>query len=313
MDEFRIVTKLWPSGTELNLGADSNLLGGPYNPTRQAAKFVTDGAQNYQFLFWNTGRHITSKRNVKWIFTVLGWGVWPATKWYGIPGPGHLKKIRVDAFSIGGDASVGSATPIDDPPASTFPPNAWPDSGDDHVVSTANDKVSIAAKDPLNDYDFAGWLQLLWGGDDTGEFVEKDAGSGGSIGGTGFYDHVVGQKYEGAKDSSAQLLAAYGYHQDIDTRRLRDRFYEVLFNNKVHMPDLIADPSPMDRIRMQFLKELVEQTRPGSGGGTDFQRLVATAPNMSRDELKRAVLSLKMTLELGKTALSTIEAQLKGK
>ena len=318
MDEFKTIAKLWPAGTELNLGTDSNVLSGPYNSTRQAAKFVTDGAQTYEFLFWNTGRHVTGKRNVKWIFSVLGWGVWTATRWYGIPGNGPgAQKIRANAFSIGGDQSLGTVPPINGPPASTFPPNAWPDNGDDHVVSTANGPVSIAAKDPYNEYDFAGWLPLMWGGDDTGEYVETDSGAG-SIGSITFYDHVIGGNFAGVQGSSAELLATYGYHHQatggIGRGPLRDWIYEVIFDYLHRVdPGRKGDPSPMDRIRMRFLEELVEQARPGPGAVTDIQHLIEAAPNMSREELKRSMQSLKTTLELGKTALGVIEAQMKGK
>ena len=62
MGEYRTTAKLWPAGTELDLGIDSNFLTlkPPDSATfrRIAAPFVTspDGTQTYQFLFWNTGR-----------------------------------------------------------------------------------------------------------------------------------------------------------------------------------------------------------------------------------------------------------------
>src|SRR6266550_1759615 len=121
MDEFKTVAKLWPAGTDLDLGADSNLISGPGSASfsRHAANFVTsmDGTQNYQFLFWNTGRHLTNKRHVSWHFTVLGWGLWKATRWYGTPvgGPPGPERIHADAFTIGGDAPLSANTPIDGP------------------------------------------------------------------------------------------------------------------------------------------------------------------------------------------------------
>ena len=83
MDEFRTVAKIWPAGTDLDLGTDSNILGGPATFTRNAANFVTspDGPTNYQFLFWNTGRHLTNKPRVPSNFSLLGLGVWTATRW----------------------------------------------------------------------------------------------------------------------------------------------------------------------------------------------------------------------------------------
>ena len=137
MDEFQTIAKLWPTGAEIDLGTDSNLLGGPATFTRNAASFATspDGTQNYQFLFWNTGRHTTGKRRVRWNFSVLGWGTWTATRWYGIPygGPPGASRVRADAFTIGGDAPL-LGTPIS--PSSTYAPGSWPLAGDDHVIGT---------------------------------------------------------------------------------------------------------------------------------------------------------------------------------
>src|SRR4051812_46964886 len=111
MDEFRTIAKLWPAGTELDLGTDStNLTLTPpdsANFTRTAAPFVTsvDGTQTYEFLFWNTGRHMTNKRKVIWIFSQFGWGIWTATRWYGTPGngPPGQPRVRGDSFSLHGN------------------------------------------------------------------------------------------------------------------------------------------------------------------------------------------------------------------
>lgn len=317
MDEFRTIAKLWPSGTELNLGTDSNLLGGSATFTRDAPNFVTDGAQNYQFLFWNTGRHTTHKRRVRWNFSVLGWGTWTATRWYGTPSGGAgVPRVHADAFSIGGDVVFG-ATPID-AAASTFAPGTHPFNGDDHAIGTAGAGATVIAKDPFSNYDFAGWLQLIWGGDATGEFVESDSGSGGTIGGSGFYDQVDEHSFAVAKGASADLLATYGHRRQdivIDPGRIRDWFFESIFEGmggKLEIPPK-GDPSPMDRIRLKLLEQLLSQTQPGAGSGTDFQRLIEAAPNMSPAQLKQTVQSLKTTLDLGKTALSAIEAQLTAK
>ena len=121
MDEFNVIAKIWPTGTVLDLGADTNNVTVPSFFTRHAADFVTsmDGTHTYRFLFFNTGRHVTNKRHVRWNFSVGGWGTWTATKWYGTPstGPG-AERVRVDPFTIGGDAPLpGTAI---DAPASTF-------------------------------------------------------------------------------------------------------------------------------------------------------------------------------------------------
>ena len=310
MDEFRTVAKIWPSGTDLDLGTDSNILGGPATFTRNAANFVTsdDGETDYQFLFWNTGRHLTNKRRVRWNFSVLGWGVWTATRWYGIPptGNGGPPRVRADAFNIGGNA-VLSPTPISG--SSTFAAGAWPFSGDDHAIGTAGGPCNLVPVDPLLGYQFAGFLQLIWGGDSSGEFVESDAGSGGSIGGPGFFDHVIGSTFPAATGQSADLLAAYGYN---DSGPGPFRFWLDLFRERAKFPDIPdrGDPAPPDVLRLRILEQLLRQTQPAGGGG-QYEQLIANAGQMSREELQRAVQSVKTSLDLGKTALESLEAQLK--
>ena len=309
MDEFRTVAKIWPTGVDLDLGTDSNILGGPATFTRLAPNWVTsaDGATNYQFLFWNTGRHLTNKRQVRWIFSVLGWGVWTATRWYGIPptGPG-IPRVRADAFSIGTNA-VLSPTPI--AASSTFAPGAWPFMGDDHVIDTASGGCTVVPVDPLLGYDFAGFLQLVWGGDPVGEFVETDVGSGGTIGGPGFYDHITGSTFSVGTGGGADLLAAYGYN---DSGPGPFRFWLELLRERVKgidIPDR-GDPAPPDVLRARILEQLLRQTQPAPRAG-EFEQLIARAATMSREQLQRAVQSVKTSVDLGKTALESLEAQLK--
>ncbi len=307
MDEFRTLAKLWPSGAPLP-GTDENWINAATMFNRTADKFASDGVTTYQFLFWNTGRHTTRKRSVRWNFSVLGWGTWTATRWYGLPGGGGPPRVRADAFSIGDDA-VLSPTPIDSA-ASTFAAGSYPFNGDDHAIGTANGKATVVAKDPLNSYDFAGWLQLIWGGDDSGDFVESDAGSGGTIGGVGFYDHVVGGSFSVAKGVSADLLATYGYHAQSRPWTIRE--VEAAIAN-LKIPINPGDPGPEDRIRLGILAQLLLQTQPKPEAGTDFQQIIEAAPNMSPAQLKRAVQSIKTSLALGSTALSTLETRLKAK
>ena len=241
---------------------------------------------------------------------MLGWGTWTATRWYGTPGgggPGEAR-VRADAFRIGSDATVAE-TPIDGA-ASIIPPGAWPTGGDDHVISTAGAGATVVAKDPLNGYEFAGWLQLIWGGDSGGEFVESDAGSGGSIGGAGFYDHVVGGNFAAAQGVSADLLAAYGYHDDGGLRPFLKWWRDVFFDPSLKIPPK-GDPSPEDLIRLKILQQMLEQTKPDTRGGLDFQNLIEMAPKMNHDELKRAIQSVETSLALGKTAIQAMEGQLK--
>ncbi|HXH40332.1 MAG TPA: hypothetical protein VNN08_17010 [Thermoanaerobaculia bacterium] len=312
MDEFRTIARFLPTGAEIDLGTDSNLLGGPSHFTRNATPFATpDGVTNYEFLFWNTGRHVTSKRRVRWNFNVLGWGTWTATRWYGPPGGGPgSDRVRADAFSISGDAPISADTPINGP-ASTFPPGAWPADGDSHLVSTANGAIDIVAKDPFASLDFAGWLQLIPGGDPSGEFVETDDGTSGSFGSAGYYDHVTAGPFHVAQHGSAYLLATYARSASLATvpvlglvKAIQDgSLWDFIIN--------IADPAPDDRIRERLLESLREQTRPSlTAKEGDLQHLIENAPSMKPAELKRAAQVVKTTIDLGKVALSTIEGQL---
>jgi hypothetical protein len=140
--------------SSLDTGTDQTTLTVPPSASfdRHAANFVVsaDGTKNYQFLFWNTGRHVTNKRHVHWDFSVGGWGIWTATKWYGTPGgPGGQAVVEVEPFSIGGDGLItGSGTAIDTA-ASTIPAGAFPFSGNDHEIGTAGGAVNVAAKNPV--------------------------------------------------------------------------------------------------------------------------------------------------------------------
>ena len=328
MDEFQTIAKLWPAGADIDLGTDSNLLGGPATFTRNAADFVTspDGTQNYRFLFWNTGRHITNKRRVRWNFSVLGWGTWTATRWYGTPptGNGGKSRVRADAFSLGSNATM-IGTPID--ASSTFAAGAWPSGGDNHVIDTSGGAANVVARDPFpgpasSTYDFAGWLALQFGGDPSGEYVESDSGTSGSFGGTGFYEHVLGTSYPVAMGQSADLIATYGTRHTgggFDPGRIRDWIYQILTGDPSRNIPTRGDPSPEDFIRLKILTELLASVQPQTAGpietrapaGVDFQQLIAAAPNMSKEDLKRALQSINTSLDLGKTALSALEAQLK--
>jgi hypothetical protein len=214
MSLFTVTTKLWPSGDSLDTGTDNNIVTIPPGSAsfdRHAALFVTspDGMQNYEFLFWNTGRNITNKRHVHWDFTAGGWTTWTATRWYGVPpkiGNGD-PEIRVDPFSIADNAPITSSGTAIDASASTIPAGAYPDMGDDHLIDTEEGAVDVAAKAYLASQQFAGWDQLIWGGDDSDTFYETDTGA--SQGSSGFYPVGMGT-FHVVEDGSASLLALYG-------------------------------------------------------------------------------------------------------
>jgi hypothetical protein len=312
VDQFNTTAKLWPSGTDLDLGTDFNSVTVPANFDRHAANFVTsmDGMHSYQFLFWDTGRHLTNKRHVHWSFNVGGWGHWTATRWYGTPptGPGHdLHRVHADAFNLNGDALI-SGTPIDGP-ASTFAPGAFPYGGSDHEINTASGAVTVVAKDPFNSQQFAGWLQLIWGGDDSSTFYEDDSGA--SPGSASFYDHASGP-FSVAMGGSADLLATYG--NSSRGRTLIDWAKYVEGLGIGNLPIGPGDPGPDDIIRLLGIQQLIQQTRPGQSGqpeGTNFEGFIEGAARMSAEELKLARQSVQTSLDLGRIALSTIDAQLK--
>lgn len=308
MDTFSVISKLWPGGAALDLGDDTNNVTVPSSFTRHAANFVTtmDGKQTYQFLFWNTGRHLTNKRHVVWNFSVGGWGLWTATRWYGTPGGnGGVPRVHADGFTIGGDAPLGPDTPIDGS-ASTFPAGAWPFNGNDHEIGTAGGAVNVVAKDPFHSLQFAGWLRLIWGGDDSGLFVETDTGA--SPGTSGFFDHSSGP-FHADQNTSADLLATYGNSQSIT---IPINWGEVFAGLGLGTgPIGPGDPGPDDLVRLAVIEQLLLKTKPGVQGAVNFQRLIQDAPRMSAEDLKRAKTALQTSLDLGKTALSTIDAQLK--
>ncbi len=322
MDEFRTVARLWPSGTELDLGTDSNVLTltppDSANFSRIAPPFVTsaDGTQNYEFLFWNTGRHVTNKRKVIWIFSVFGWGIWTATRWYGTPptGPnGGHPRVRADSFSIHGDGTLSPTTPIDGA-ASTYAAGAWPYSGDDHMIDTVPGAATVVAHDHSGAYDFGGWTELIWGGDPSGDFVETDSGTTGSFGSSSFYTPVSAGSapFHAAQSSTHDLVASYvpepvsipshPHFGQID-------WGDVLGSVGAKIPQNV-DPAPIDLIRLAALEELVLRAQPAAAAGTDFERLVKDAPQMSDAELKRSIQSVRTTLDLGKSAISAMDAQL---
>ena len=317
MDEFRTIAKIWPAGTALDLGTDETNLalhaGDSATFTRTAPPFVSssDGTHTYEFLFWNTGRHMTNKRTVIWNFSVFGWGIWTATRWYGTPGGpnGGPPRVHADAFSLSADDVLTPNTPIDGA-ASTFAAGAWPFNGNDHEIGTAAGPATVVADDTLSGDEFAGWVQYVWGGDPSGDFVETDTGTSGSFGDPSFFTPVPAgtHPFAAAQGSSYDLLATYAPPPGprIPWAVLVG---EALANGIARIP-LGGDPGPEDIIRLAVLGELLQRTRPGSGEVTDFQRVIQSAPTMSHAELTRTKQALQTTLELGRSALGAVEARL---
>jgi hypothetical protein len=348
MGTFQIISRLWPDGRELDLGIDSNSVSGPSGFGRSAQKFETDGKETYTFLFWNTGRHLTGKLNVHWTFRALNWQIWTATRWYGIlPGGGDGKPmIQVDAFSIGGDQRLTS-TPID-ASRSIFEPGAYPVNDNDHLISTEPGDVTVVAKDPHEHLDFAGWLQLFYGGDDIGDFEETDEGSYDRVGGYGFYDHV-GDGHNSLtilRNYSAILLAAYGFQSPIiipeviggdfsepstiggnstgsntgpggDYDPLPPQIDRIIELEKwLRKPDPLLNPfddSPMGRIRLAVAKQILSVNLQSDGSSAAMNVLIKNAGKMSYDTLNVTRKSISKSIDLAKKALIEIDSQLKTK
>jgi hypothetical protein len=245
---------------------------------------------------------------VHWDFSIGGWGVWTATKWYGTPGGnGGPGVIDVEPFTIGGDGVItGSGTAID-AAASTIPAGAFPFSGNDHQIGTAAGAVNVAAKTPFAGLVFAGWDQLIFGGDDSGEFDETDAG--GSPGSASFFP-VGSGTFHVNQNASAQLLALYGNSSGITLGSILGNLGSIV--SKVG-PISPIDPSPEDRLRLAILEGLLQSTRPGGGEAADLQALTQAAPRMSLDELNAALKSVQTTVALGNTAVAAIQTQIKAK
>lgn len=318
MGTFKTIARLWPSGTELDFGGDSNDVSSEVWFTRNAPQFETsDGHNSFQFLFWNTGRRITSKRRVRWHFYILGWSTWTATRWYGIPGPGgqHVDRVRADGFSVGGDMPFAD-TPINSSGSTFTPASSYPFNGDDHAIGTAGGPVTVAAKDPFHSLDFKGWMQLMWGGDPVGEFDETDENtSSPGTSGSGIYETISGSTYLAAQHSQVDLIASYAH--DVSpplkfdwTKLLAGLTTAVTKPGPVNPGDFLTP----DVLRAQIIQELIRQTQPGTPatrGGADFQGVMERIPNMSDEELKRSLQDVQTSVNLGNSAISALQTKLK--
>ena len=317
MNKFEVISKLWPSGVLLNGGVDVNTVNPPGQVFTRTAPPLAPGTgapNGYRFLFWNTGRRVTNKHQVTWTFNNLSsWTTWTATRWYGIAGGGGTggsssKLITASAFATEDDASM-TGTPID-PTNSTFTDGSGGQTAypfgtppDDHVASTQWGPASVAALDPyppqmvFNEYHLVGWLRLVLGGDETGQFDETD---GAAIGGPSYYSYLDASPVSIAKDDTVDLMAAYrvvrisppGVPELIPIDYIT--FIEWLLDY-----DRLIDPrpSPMgtrtDRLRVGALTDLVALTRMAEGPEDLLKSLKANVKLLSPAELKRAISSAK--------------------
>lgn len=329
MNTFQVISKLWPGGASLPGGVDVSTVspGATFRKTAPALAPGPSAANGYRFLFWNTGRRVTNKLQVTWTFNNLSsWTTWTATRWYGIAGPGGAgggsKLITASAFAMEDDASM-QGTPIDsanstftDGPGGqkAYPVGSPPD---DRVASTQWGAASVAARDPFppqmvfKQYLFAGWLQLVLGGDENGEFPETD---GAAVGGGGFYSHLAASPVSVSKDASVDLMAAY---RVIPASRIPVpvdgpidyiTFIEWLLDyDRLVDPRFPRGPGP-HRLRGGALADLFALTRMAEAPEDLLTSIAAKVKSLSPAELKQAISSAKAIAQRVEIARKSLEA-----
>ena len=166
----------------------------------------------------------------------------------------------------------------------------------------------MAAKSPFASLQFAGWDQLVAGGDDSGEFDETDAG--GSPGSSSFFP-VGGGTFHVDQNSSANLLALYGNSSRLSFGSILGNLGNIFGGSG--LPPSPIDPSPEDRLRLAILEGLLQQTRPGGGEAADLQALTQAAPRMALSDLNAALKSVQTTVALASTTVAALQAQIKAK
>jgi hypothetical protein len=272
-----------------------------------------------RFLYWDTGRRVTSKRHVRWTFNHPdAWSTWNATAWYGIPpedGDGGPPIVSFDAYWVGSGSL--DPTPIDGA-GSTFingptpADQAWPAGGNDHKVNTQWGAATVRALAHLRrsagdpDLDFSSLTQLVYGGDDTDVCEENDDGVTSSSGIFGLTS-TTAQELTFAQGSSAVVLA--GYVQPVAQipdfmLRVFERIEEVV-PEKLIIPK--GDPPPIDVLRLRLIADSLQLVRGERPSADVFSGLVSAARGMSKAELKRTIASTRATLRRGEAALKSME------
>lgn len=195
----------------------------------------------------------------------------------------------------------------------------WPFLGNNNEVGTASGPATISAVDPLSGLNLCGWQKLIYGGAPGSDiFTETDADVTATTvpgdGSGGVFVFTPGQTLSAAQNESGEALAAYGSTGSSGGGLLLGILKDIVFERIPRRPiDIVSDPSPLDRLRQQLVAELIRRTQPGEqlAAGTDFNRVIESVPNMSADELKRALSAVQTQVGLGQTAVSSIEAQIK--
>jgi hypothetical protein len=318
MAHFTASSKNYPSGSDLPAGFSNDFSltppgggtppqFGPYPITAPSS------VGNQPFLFWDTGRHVTNKRTVKWTFNHYDqWTNWIATAWYGPPGGnGTSPLITAGSYWIG--HGVLSPTPIQAPPASTFHNGpggevAWPWNGDNHVANTTWGNGTVNALDQetsgSSTLDFASWTQFIPGGDDNGFFDETDDGVTSSTGVFGVPASAPGdQNFAFTATHGATILASYV--TPLPPHIPKGGGHGTVGGGVI----TVADPSPFRQYLEQVLETLVKVTEAEGSVTPDlFVDLVDRAQKSTHAQLTRLAAETRAILARGEAALKNIEA-----
>lgn len=314
MAHFTTSAKRFPEGSTYPGfgGANLNVPSGGDDYTYTAPAELPDSPHNRKFLFWDTGRRVTTKRTVHWTFThPADWTNWNAVAWYGDPtgvgNGGHT--IITSAYWVG--MSLMDPTPIDGA-ASTFAGAAWPASGNDHNVDTEFGPGTLRALQHLQRHvsdpvlNFSGLAKLIYGGDDSGVFEENDNDlpSGGS-GPVGIEGSDLQLTY--AQGESDVVLASYVTPAPVVVK-------PPTVGPLVDLGSIISklkdrgDPSPEDLIRLKMLEDVLGMVRGTPAQIDAFANLAEVAKNMTGAELKRTIAATQAQLRRGEAAVKSMQA-----
>ena len=280
---------------------------------------LPDGTDTREFLFWDTGRRITTKRTVRWTFNhAANWVTWQAWAWYGTPGDGPPSTVYTfDTFWVG--TGTIDPTPIDGP-GSTFVngpsagETAWPAGGNDHDVDTQWGDATVRAKDHLQrssgdpELDFSSLMQLTYGGDPSGVCEENDDGVTSTSGITGI-GSTTAQQITLPQGTGGLVLAGYVTPSTVVVPPFISNLIGLIESTGIVPLQPNVDPSPDDIVRLRLIADavnLVSGERPSESDA--FDGLVAAARKMSAAELKRTIAGTQATLRRGESALKSLRA-----